>query len=110
VSSGHGLSPQTIAHVTRVLASFPGIEKAVLFGSRAKGTHKPGSDIDLALAGENLDWRTLGRISSALDDLPVPYRFSLVALGDKLDAALAAHIDRVGVQFFERSRRLGRTS
>jgi predicted nucleotidyltransferase len=33
------------------------VEKAVLFGSRAKGTHKRSSDIDLALASNNLDRR-----------------------------------------------------
>jgi predicted nucleotidyltransferase len=74
----------------------------VLFGSRAKGTHKRGSDIDLALAGTHLDWQTLGRIRSALDDLPVPYRFSLVILSRKLDREVAAHITRVGVMVYER--------
>ena len=48
--SGHGLSQQTVAQITRVLTEFPDVERAVLFGSRAKGTHKRGSDIDLALA------------------------------------------------------------
>ena len=69
--SGHGLSQQTVAQITRVLTEFPDVERAVLFGSRTKGTHKRGSDIDLALAGSHLDWQTLGRIRSALDDLPV---------------------------------------
>ena len=100
--SGHGLSQQTVAQITRVLTEFPDVERAVLFGSRAKGTHKRGSDIDLALAGTHLDWQTLGRIRSALDDLPVPYRFSLVILGSKLDPEVAAHISRVGVLLYER--------
>ena len=100
--SGHGLSQQTVAQITRVLTEFPDVEKAVLFGSRAKGTHRRGSDIDLALAGHNLDWQTLGRVHSALDDLPTPYRFSLVILGRKLDSEVAAHISRVGVLLYER--------
>jgi predicted nucleotidyltransferase len=98
----HGLSPHTIAQITRVLTEFPDVERAVLFGSRAKGTHQRGSDIDLALAGIHLGWQTLGRIRSALDDLPVPYRFSLVILGTKLDREVAAHIDRVGVLLYQR--------
>lgn len=104
--STHGLSEQTIAQITGVLTGFPDVERAVLFGSRAKGTHKRGSDIDLALAGNNLDWQTLGRISSALYDLPTQYRFSLVVLGEKLDRDVAAHIGRVGIPLFERERSL----
>ena len=46
----HGLSDKTVAQIGNVLARFPEVEEAVLFGSRAKGTHKLGSDIDLALA------------------------------------------------------------
>lgn len=58
----HGLSDATLLRITETLARFPAVERAVLFGSRAKGTHKLGSDIDLALYGETLDWRTVGRL------------------------------------------------
>ena len=74
----------------------------MLFGSRAKGTYQRGSDIDLALVGDNLDWRTVGRIDSALDDLPLPYRFSLIVFGQRTDPDVAAHIRRVGIPLFER--------
>lgn len=102
MSANHGLEEKTVAQVVRVLANFPEIKKAMLFGSRAKGTYKRGSDIDLALTGETLDWRTIGRIDSALDDIPVPYRFSLVRLSEQTDPEVAAHIRRVGIPFFER--------
>ena len=72
----HGLSEQTLARITDVLARFPAVESAVLFGSRAKGSHQPGSDIDLALTGQSLDWRLVGRIYDAMDDLLLPYTFS----------------------------------
>jgi predicted nucleotidyltransferase len=102
MNAKHGLGEKTLAQVVSVLAGFPEIEKAVLFGSRAKGTHKRGSDIDLALIGDKLDWRTVGRIGSELDDLPVPYRFSLVRFGQRTDPEVAAHIRRVGIPFFQR--------
>ena len=35
----HGLTGETITRVTDVLERYPAVEKAVLFGSRAKGTH-----------------------------------------------------------------------
>lgn len=101
MTARHGLSAKTLAQIAGVLAHFPEVERVVLFGSRAKGTHRRGSDIDLALAGARVDWHTVGRIDSALDDLPTPYGFSLVILNDRLDAEVAAHIQRVGVPLFE---------
>ena len=96
----HGLSPQTVGQITTVLARFPALERAVLFGSRAKGTHKPGSDIDLSLTGEQLDWRIVGKIYDALDDLLLPYSFSLIHLDAATDAEVAAHIARVGIPIY----------
>lgn len=103
----HGLPEKTVSQITDVLASFPAVERAVLFGSRAKGTHKHGSDIDLSLSGAALDWRTVGRIYDALDDLMLPYRFSLIQFDANTDADVAAHIARVGVVLFERKSATG---
>ena len=46
-----GLTPNTIDRINGVLAGFPAIEQAILYGSRAKGNYRPGSDIDLAIVG-----------------------------------------------------------
>ncbi|HQZ30147.1 MAG: nucleotidyltransferase domain-containing protein [Verrucomicrobiales bacterium] len=102
MKDAHGLKAATIARIVEVLRSFPEMERAMLFGSRAKGTHEPGSDIDLALSGEGLDWRALGRIDDALDDLLLPYRFSLITLDERTDEDVAAHVRRVGSLFYER--------
>ncbi|MBI2512004.1 MAG: nucleotidyltransferase domain-containing protein [Opitutae bacterium] len=96
----HDLSERALAQICGVLSRFPEVEEAVLFGSRAKATHKPGSDIDLALTGPDLDWRILGRIYDSLDDLLLPYRFSLILLDGNTDAAVAAHIARVGIPIY----------
>jgi uncharacterized protein len=98
----HGLSERTVAQIQGALARFPEVEKAVLFGSRAKGVQKPGSDIDLALSGAGLDWRLLGRIDDALDDLLLPYTFSLLHHDDRTDREVAGHIARVGLPFYRR--------
>jgi len=100
--SSHGLTEATVAQMAGVLARFRAVDRATLFGSRAKGTHKRGSDIDLALEGDALDWRTVGRIYDALDDLLLPHRFSLVIFESSTDPDVAAHISRVGVTLFER--------
>ena len=84
----HGLSQETVGIICATLAGFPQVESATLFGSRAKGNFRPGSDIDLALKGAELDWRTIGRIYDALDDLPLPYRFSLIKFDADTDPEL----------------------
>ena len=98
----HGLSLETVSRISGVLARFPEVEEAVLFGSRAKGTYKRGSDIDLSLVGKALDWRVVGKIYDALDDLLLPYRFSLIRFDENTDPEVAAHIARVGVSLFQR--------
>jgi predicted nucleotidyltransferase len=100
--NGHGLSRQTVERIQDVLTHFPEVASAVLFGSRAKGTARPGSDIDLALYGEGLDWRVLGRIEDELDDLLLPYSFSLLHHDTRTDPEVAAHIARVGLPFYQR--------
>jgi predicted nucleotidyltransferase len=100
--NGHGLSHQTVERIQDVLAHHAEVARAVLFGSRAKGTARPGSDIDLALHGEGLDWRVLGRIEDELDDLLLPYTFSLLHHDARTDSEVAAHIARVGVPFYQR--------
>lgn len=100
-----GLSGATLGRVKRVFAAHPGIEKAVLYGSRAKGTHGPGSDIDLVLCGEGLTVGDLLTIDLALDELLLPYKIDL-ALYHKIDSRdLLDHIARVGKVVYERSGR-----
>jgi predicted nucleotidyltransferase len=100
----HGLSQRTVEQIQDVLAHYPEVGRAVLFGSRAKGAARPGSDIDLALYGEGLDWRVLGRIEDELDDLLLPYSFSLLHDDTRTDSEVAAHIARVGLPFYEREQ------
>ncbi len=82
------------------LKKFPQIEKAVLYGSRAMGTYKPGSDIDLSLFGKSLTQNLIWKISQELDDLLLPQVFDL-SLFESLDnPELKDHIVRVGIMFY----------
>lgn len=96
----HGLSDATVRKIQQVLAGFPQVEKAVLYGSRAKGTFRPGSDIDLTLFGEDLSERVMSRIYWALDDLLLPYEIDLSCFEDLKHPALIEHIQRVGVLLY----------
>ncbi|MCX8482832.1 MAG: nucleotidyltransferase domain-containing protein, partial [Crocinitomicaceae bacterium] len=50
-----GLLENDMSEIVDVLSQFSSIEKAVLFGSRAKGNFKNGSDIDIAIFGNDLN-------------------------------------------------------
>lgn len=74
------------------------IERVILFGSRAKERAKAGSDIDLALVGEDLHFRDLCDIATKLDELNLPYHIDLVGYDKISNEELKEHIDRVGVE------------
>ena len=100
----YGLSEETIEKICGILAQHPAIERAMLYGSRAKGTFKFGSDIDLSLQGATLTLKELGDIASELDDLLLPYTVDLLIF-DTLDHInLRDHIERVGKIFYERDQ------
>jgi len=99
--SRYGLSELTIQKICAVFGRYPQVEKAILYGSRAKGTHKNGSDIDLTLCGgSDLTLHTLCRIRDALDDLLLPYAIDVSIFHDIGDPDVVAHIRRVGVPLY----------
>ena len=98
----YGLTEATVEKIQGVFARFQVIDKAVLYGSRAKGNFKAGSDIDLTLYGKALTPDLCSSIASELDDLLLPYTIDL-SIFDALDhPKLQEHIERVGVVFYER--------
>ncbi len=99
----YGLQDATIQKICAVLAEFPQVEKAVLYGSRAKGNYKNGSDIDLTLCGgANLTLKVLYKVMDELDDLLLPYTIDLSIFQDISDPDVIEHIRRVGVTFYEK--------
>ena len=99
----HGLTNTTVAEIHRVLARFPEVEKALLYGSRAKGNFKPGSDVDLTLLGASVTPKILGQIEGELDDGQLPYRFDVSIFSQLTQSDLIEHIRRVGVVFYEKT-------
>lgn len=95
-----GLSADTIDAIKKVFSKFPGIEKAVIYGSRAKGNYKTGSDIDLVLVAPTLKSTDLSKIELELDDLMLPYTLDLSVFHLIENEALIDHINRVGLEFF----------
>ena len=106
-----GLKPETIQKICGVLAQHAQVEQAILYGSRAKGNYKNGSDIDLTLKGDaNLTRQILYKIMDELDDLLLPYTIDLSILRDINDADVVDHIRRVGIIFYDKENALKETS
>lgn len=99
-----GLQPKTIAAVQGVLSRYPQVERAIVYGSRAKGNYRPGSDIDLSLEGPLLTHQTLFRIENELDNLLLPYKIDLSIRHAIQNPDVLNHIARVGQVFYEPER------
>ena len=94
-----GLDLSVIDKIRGVFAGYPQIERVLLYGSRAKGNYRAGSDIDLTLIGEQLTMSHLMQIENELDELLLPYKIDLSLLHKIESRELIDHIERVGVVF-----------
>jgi len=92
-----GIAPEHLEKIRRIFRSYPQIEQVILFGSRAKGTHREGSDVDLALKGKALDSRLLTRIALDYDALYLPWKLDVILYDTIENPDLKDHVDRVGV-------------
>ncbi len=78
-----------------------GLQEVRLYGSRAKGTHRPGSDIDLCIMVPRLDLKRMTSLEEAIDELLLPYEIDLCNYDDIENPELRSHIDRCGVLIFQ---------
>ena len=97
----YGLHQADIDYIINAIKKFPEIEKAVIFGSRAKGNYKPGSDVDLAIYGKNITFDTISALHSMLEEQgPLPYFFDIIDYTHLHHKEIKEHIDRVGKVIF----------
>ena len=84
-----------------IFQQYPDITRVILFGSRAKGSAKPYSDIDIAIEGveKELD---VAEVAMMLDNLPLPYIFDVKSLASLQYLPLREHIDRVGITIYKK--------
>jgi predicted nucleotidyltransferase len=93
----HGLKKRDIENIIKASRELPEIEEVILFGSRAKGTHKKASDVDMAIKGKDISEKTVKRLSARLnEELPLPYFIDIVHYGTIKNQDLIEHIERVG--------------
>jgi predicted nucleotidyltransferase len=98
-----GLLDTDLETVNYILGQQPKVELAYIFGSRAKGNFKNGSDVDIALKGTKLDFDTLNKISFWLnEETSMPYKFDVLDYDSIQEPALKDHIDRIGIEFYRK--------
>ena len=101
-----GLSENTLRKMEAVFRAYPEVETVLIYGSRAKGNYREGSDIDLALVGPLLTEAIRSRIWLALDDLNTPYLMDILVLDRLEQGPLRDHIQRVGRALYRKGESL----
>ena len=98
-----GLLDRDLVEITAVLGRFPEIESAKIFSLRAKGTERPGSDVDIALMGEGVGLGIVAKVHALLEDQSkMPYLFDIVDFTHLTHETLRDHIERVGVVIYQK--------
>lgn len=91
-----GLISADIQVMKNIFKKYPDISKVIIFGSRAMGNYKKGSDVDLAIKGKNIDLSLIGEIKGKLDETNLPYFFDVISYADTENKELREHIDTFG--------------
>ena len=98
-----GLDEKVVKDIVSILEKYSEVERACIFGSRARGDYRKGSDIDIALFGENLTFQLNTKIYFEIDDLYLPYKIDLInfnSLGE--DDKIKDSILKEGVEIYAR--------
>lgn len=92
-----GLDEKTLTAIKECLRHYPDIKWVKIYGSRAKGNERRGSDIDLAFSSE-INYSA--HLLDTLDNLPTPYLFDVTHYESLKHEGLKSHIDHVGVVIY----------
>jgi predicted nucleotidyltransferase len=100
-----GLKEGDLEMILQVLAKYPQIEKAIIYGSRANNTFKPGSDVDIAIIGDvrYITWEVSSELN---DETLLPYHFDITDYNKIKEPALKEQIDKYGIEFYN-SKKIG---
>ena len=104
-NSRFGFKYGDLETIIQVLSKFPEIEKAVIFGSRAKGNYQPGSDVDMAIwaTNEAETWQLPGLLN---DETLLPYKFDVLNYAKINNQELREHITRAGIEIYDSTAKI----
>ena len=97
-----GLEQHIIDKMIAVFEQNPKVDKAFVFGSRAKGNYRPDSDIDIALKGPDLNTDDIIAMSVAFEEKGITHKIDLINYNTIKEPELKDNIDRVGIEFYSR--------
>lgn len=99
----YGLTEEDLDTIIVAIASMPEIKKVILFGSRAKGNYRPGSDVDLAIEADGDSHRVAILLAAKLnEESPLPYMFDVIDADGITEQPLIEHIKRVGELIYQK--------
>lgn len=96
-----GLSPRDIQTIHDVFSQYTDIETVLIFGSRATGSFKPGSDIDLAIMN-SVPSRIMLNLINDFEESSLPFKIDLIDFSSLSNPALSEHIQKAGIVFYNR--------
>ena len=96
-----GLYPKSYKEILKIIEDCESIDEVIIYGSRAKGNYREGSDIDITILGEPSK-ADISKLWQDLDDSYIPYKFDISIYNDLKSDSLKEHIQRVGKTFYKR--------
>lgn len=99
----NGLIDRDLHYIHKALEKYPEIDRVIIYGSRALGNYKMGSDVDLAIVGEMVSRKTMVGVNDDLNEVyPLPYTFDLVHYDELSNEDLIKHIDKYGEELYRK--------
>ncbi len=96
-----GLYSKSYNEIIAIIDKYSSIDEVIIYGSRAKGNYREGSDIDITLKGSVIK-SDLSKLWQDLDDSYIPYKFDISIYDDLKSESLKEHNERVGKIFYKR--------
>lgn len=96
-----GLNENTIEKLHSLFMKYPEIDEVIIYGSRAKGNFRDGSDIDITLKGNSVTDEICSKLWMDIDDLNTPYLVDLSVYSSIKSESLKDHIERIGKTFYK---------
>ncbi|MGQ0652614.1 MAG: nucleotidyltransferase domain-containing protein [Betaproteobacteria bacterium] len=110
IEGAFGIPAGQYRRLLRLLQRCPSLRRVWIYGSRARGDHRPGSDVDLALDAPDLTDTELARLATGLEELNILFRVDLVHLQRDLDEVLRERIERDRRLFWEPGKQPAETA